>query len=137
MAARKPPISDTELDVLKVLWDRPAGTVREILDDLKPRKNWAYTTVQTLLNRMQAKGYVRCDRRGAAHVYRAALSRDQLLQQKLGDLSRSLCEGTASPLLLALVEGVRFSPEEIQRLRDLLNEMDESDTDGHDARGDA
>ncbi len=125
MAARRTPISDTELEVLKVLWDRPAGTVREILEELQPQKRWAYTTVQTLLNRLQTKGYVRSDKSGSAHIYRAAVSRDQLLQQRLNDLSRKLCEGTASPLLLALVEGVRFTPEEIDRLRKLLDQLED------------
>ena len=127
MATRRAPVSDTELEVLKVLWDRPAGTVREILEELQPHKRWAYTTLQTLLNRLQTKGYVRSDKSGAAHVYRAVVSRDQLLQQRLNDLSHKLCEGTASPLLLALVEGVRFTPQEIDRLRKLLDQLEEPD----------
>src|SRR5947208_15243716 len=99
VAKRRPTISETELDVLKVLWERPEGTVREILAALHPQKRWAYTTVQTLLSRLESKGFVRSDRSGSAHVFRAAVSREQLLQQRLNDLSERLCEGTASPLL--------------------------------------
>ena len=66
---------------------------------------WAYTTVQTLLTRLMAKGYVAADRSGPAHVYRPAVSRGELLQQRLTDLADTFCEGTASPLMLALVEG--------------------------------
>ena len=124
MATRRPTISDTELDVLKVLWERPEGTVREILAALRPQKRWAYTTVQTLLNRLEAKGFVASERGGPAHVYRATASREHLLQQGLSDLSDRLCEGTASPLLLALVEGVRFSPEEIEQFRRLLDQLE-------------
>jgi predicted transcriptional regulator len=113
------------LDVLKVLWERGDGTVRDILAAL-PRKRWAYTTVQTLLNRLEAKGFVASERGGPAHVYSAAVSREQLLQQRLNDLSERLCEGTASPLLMALVEGVRFTPEEIDRFRRLLDELEDS-----------
>lgn len=131
MATHTPAISDTELEVLKVLWDRSEGTVREILEELKPQKRWAYTTVQTLLNRLQTKGYVRSDRGGSAHVYRPAVSRDQLLQLRLNDLSRKLCEGTASPLVMALVEGVRFTPEEIDQLRKLLNQLEEPKDEPH------
>ncbi len=94
---------------------------------------WAYTTVQTLLNRLQTKGYVRSDRSGSAHVYRPAVSRDQLLQLRLNDLSRKLCEGTASPLVMALVEGVRFTPEEIDQLRKLLDQLEEP-KDGPDSK---
>lgn len=117
-------VSDTELDVLKVLWDRPEGTVREILEALQPRKSWAYTTVQTLLARLEAKGFVESERGGTAHVFRAAVSREQLLQERLSDLSERLCEGSASPLVLALVEGVRFTPEEVEQFRRLLDQLD-------------
>ncbi len=122
VAARRPSISDAELDVLKALWEQP-GTVREILAALKPRKRWAYTTLQTLLTRLESKGFVASDRGGPAHVYRAAVSREQLLQDRLSDLSRQLCKGTASPLVMALVEGVRFTPEEIEQFRRLLDEL--------------
>jgi predicted transcriptional regulator len=127
---RLSPLTDAERDVLKVLWERPAATVREVLDRLPrgPRSAGprAYTTVQTLLHRLVAKGYAAADKRGAAHVFRAAVSREQLLQQRLTDLADELCEGTASPLLLALVEGRRFSPEEIERFRRLLDDLDDS-----------
>lgn len=128
MAERRPTISDTELDVLKVLWERQSGTVREILTDLREQgKQWAYTTVQTLLHRLEEKEYVACDRGDVTHIFRAVVSRDQLLQRRLSDLSVQLCEGTASPLVLALVEGVRFTPQEIEQLRQLLDQMETSD----------
>lgn len=125
MAPRRP-ISETELDVLKALWDMRSGTVREVQAALRPLgRRWAYTTVQTLLQRLLDKGYVRCDRSGTAHVYRAAVSRDRLLQQRLTALSDELCEGSASPLVLALVEGVRFTPAEIEQFRKLLDRLEE------------
>jgi BlaI family transcriptional regulator, penicillinase repressor len=118
------PISETELAVLKVLWDLNAGTVREVQVALKPQgRKWAYTTVQTLLNRLQSKGYAASDKSGQAHVYRAAVSREQLIRRRLGDLADEFCEGTASPLVLALVEGGRFTPEEIEQFRQLLDQL--------------
>lgn len=118
-------ISETELAVLKVLWDRGTGTVREVQAVLQEQgRKWAYTTVQTLLNRLQGKGYADCEKGGPAHIYRAVVSRDQLLQNRLNALADEFCEGTASPLVLALVEGVRFSPEEIESFRKLLDQME-------------
>ena len=127
--ARRPAISETELEVLKALWEISSGTVREVQAALGPQgRRWAYTTVQTLLQRLLDKGYVRSDRSGTAHVFRAAVSREQLLQQRLSALSDQLCEGSASPLVLALVEGVRFTPEEIEQFRRLLDQL-EGDSD--------
>jgi predicted transcriptional regulator len=122
---RRPTISDTELDVLKVLWERGPATVRDVLDAL-PKRDWAYTTVQTLLTRLTKKRYVVCDRAGATHVFRAKVTRDELLKRRLNDLSTQLCEGDASPLLLALVDGARFTPDEIEQFRKLLDQLDQS-----------
>jgi BlaI family penicillinase repressor len=119
----RPPVSDTELEVLKALWVKSAATVREVLEALAPQKRWAYTTVQTLLLRLENKGYVRSHRSGVAHVFRPIVSREQLLQQNLHELAQRLCEGTASPLVMALVEGVRLTPEEVAELRRWLDEQ--------------
>ena len=119
------PISDTEKAVLKVLWDMGQGTVREVLAALNDQgHSWAYTTVQTLLTRLMAKGYVSSDRGGSAHVYQASVSRNELLQQRLTDLAETYCEGTASPLVLALVEGSEFTLEEIAQFRELLDKLE-------------
>lgn len=125
MTDRRPTISETELDVLKTLWELGRGTVREVLTALLPHgRRWAYTTVQTLLTRLETKGFVACERTGSAHLFRPLVTREQLLQQRLSALSDQLCEGTASPLVLALVEGVRFTPAEIDQFRKLLDQLD-------------
>ncbi len=121
----RPPLSETELAILKVLWDHGAGTVREV-QAIAHRKGraWAYTTVQTLLARLQRKGYVSCLKSPPAHIYQPVLSRDEILQSRLTDLAEELCGGVASPLVLALVEGKRFSAAEIEQFRKALDEME-------------
>jgi predicted transcriptional regulator len=126
VALRRPSISATELAILKVLWERGPGTVREINRVLRGQgRRWAYTTVLTLLQRLEAKGYVASDKAGVAHVFRAMVSRDRLLRQRLRDLANQLCEGTPGPLVLALVEGHRFSETEIEQFRRLLDQLEE------------
>jgi predicted transcriptional regulator len=113
------------LAVLKALWEDGPGTVRDVQERLnRLGRAPGYTTVQTHLARLEAKGYVACERGGGAHVFRAAVSRDQLLQRRLTDLADQLCEGTASPLLLALVEGGKFTPEDIDQFRKLLDQLE-------------
>lgn len=119
------PVGGAELEVLKVLWEHGPGTVREVNARLTQQgRSWAYTTVQTMLQRLEAKGYVRTDKGGSAHVFAAVVSRDRLLSRRLRDLADQFCDGTASPLVLALVEGTRFTPEEIQQLRQLLDQLE-------------
>jgi predicted transcriptional regulator len=114
------------LAILKAIWENGPGTVREINRVLRGQgRRWAYTTVLTLLQRLEAKGFVASDKGGVAHVFRAAVSRDSLLRQRLKDLANQLCEGTPGPLVLALVEGHRFSEAEIEQFRRLLEQLED------------
>jgi BlaI family penicillinase repressor len=116
-------LSVAEREVLKVLWDQGTGTVRQINEVLESRgRRWAYTTVATLLQRLVVKRYVASDSRAVPHVYRAVVSRDELLECRLRDAAEELCDGRAAPLVLALVQGNRFSADEVARLRRLLDE---------------
>jgi predicted transcriptional regulator len=117
-------ISDAELAVLKVLWKHGAGSVRQIRARLRGRKRpWAYNTVLTLLSRLREKGYAASERQGQAHVFRPAVSREALLRLRLRQLAEEVCDGTASPLVHALVQGERFSEEEIAYFRRMLDEL--------------
>jgi predicted transcriptional regulator len=118
----RPGLSDAEREVLKALWDHGPGTIREINDVLERRgRHWAYTTVATLLQRLGVKRYVASDSSAVPHVYRALVTRDELLECRLKDAAEELCDGRAAPLVLALVQGNRFSAEELVRLRRLLD----------------
>jgi BlaI family penicillinase repressor len=124
VASKRPDISETELEVLRVLWEHGPGTVRDLDQILRrQRRRWAYTTVLTLLQRLQVKGYVTTDKSELAHVFRAAVTRDDLIKQRLGVLADELCEGIASPLVHALVSGSQFSPDEIEQLRRLVDDV--------------
>ena len=119
----RPGLSDAERDVLKVLWDQGAGTVREINSVLKQKgRHWAYTTVATLLQRLTAKQYVASDPSAVPHVYRAVVTRDELLEIRLKDAANEFCDGHAAPLVLAPMRGSRFSNSELARLRQILDE---------------
>jgi len=116
-------LSTAEREVLKALWELGTGTVRQVNTLLNDwGKRWAYTTVLTLLQRLQAKGYVVSDSSGVAHVFSPTMSRDEMLERRLKDTADELCGGSAAPLVLALVSGNRFTPEEIARFRRLLDE---------------
>jgi BlaI family penicillinase repressor len=125
MAAHHRLVTDTELEVLKVLWERGEATVRDVLDDLaEGGREYAYTTAQTLLNRLQEKGCVASEKSGRAFVFRPVFSRDELLGGSLHDLASRVCDGKALPLLLNLVQSSKFSRRELRRFRDLLDELD-------------
>jgi BlaI family transcriptional regulator, penicillinase repressor len=123
-------VSDAELEVLKVLWQRGPAMAREVEQDLKRmRKRWAYTTILTLLGRLRGKGYVTQAKHamGAAHVFAAAVTREQLLGRSLTELADRVCDGTASPLVQALVSSKRLKQADIASLRRMLEELEEKE----------
>jgi len=134
MPRDRAPVSDAELEVLKVLWasgpPRRAGgvTVRDVVAALrKQRRRLAYNTVLTLLSRLRDKGYVAADRRDTAHLFRPVVSREELIGSSLAAIADRICDGTASPLVQALVRGQRFTTAEIAQLRKLLSELSPKD----------
>jgi BlaI family transcriptional regulator, penicillinase repressor len=121
--ADRPAMSVSEREVLKVLWDHGPRTVREINEILAQQgRQWAYTTVATLLGRLVVKKFAAGDPSAVPRVYRAVVSRDQLLDRRLKDAAEEFCDGRAAPLVLALVQGNQFSADEVARLRRLLDE---------------
>lgn len=126
-----PQLSDGELELLKLLWEHGDSTVRAMHAHADAvGLGWAYTTVQTMLARMEEKGYVAVDRGGFAHVFSAKVSRDSLLGQQLRGLMNKLCDGSAAPLLARLVGRESFSSEEIATFRKLLDEAERRSDEG-------
>ena len=118
-------VTDAELAVLQVLWDRPAANIRQLTDVLYPGGTAAqYATVQKLLERLEAKGCVRRDRACWPHVFAATADRDALIGLRLRAMAEKLCNGSLTPLLTHLVETERLGPEEREALRSRLDELE-------------
>jgi BlaI family transcriptional regulator, penicillinase repressor len=126
MTRRRDELSEAEQEVLKTLWELGAGTVREVHEALErqgPRR--AYTTVLTFLCRLETKRYAASNKTGLAHIFRPTVSREALLKQRLTRLVDDVCEGTATPLVQALVKGGHFSSADITRFRQLLDDLEQ------------
>lgn len=117
--------SETELAVLKCLWSDGPGTVRAIESALRAAgREWAYTTVATLLARLEKKGLVASERAGVKKVFRPIVSRDALLGKRLRALSEELGDGRPVALVNALIRGNDLTDREVSDLRRLLDEAE-------------
>lgn len=126
MARGRGELSEAEQEVLKTLWDLGSATVREVHEQLERQgRGRAYTTVLTFLGRLEAKGYAESDKKGLAHVFRPLVSRQALLTQRLARLVDEVCEGTAAPVVQALVQGQHLSRDDIAQLRRLLDDLEQ------------
>jgi predicted transcriptional regulator len=118
-------VTDAELAVLQVLWDRGPATIRLLADVLYPDGDDAhYATVQKLLERLENKGHVERDRSAHAHRFLARTDRDTLVGHRLRVMAEKLCGGLMAPLLTHLVRAEALSTRERQELRDLIDKLD-------------
>lgn len=125
MPPRSYELGSAELEVLKVLWERGPSTVRDVLERLHARnRRVAYTTVLTVLTRLDQKGMVASDRSEHAYVYRAKVSREKLTLARVRAMVRDLYDGAAAPLVLQLMQNERLSAGEIAELRKMIDELD-------------
>jgi predicted transcriptional regulator len=124
MARKRQDVTDTELAVLEVLWERGPVTRRQIADVLYPGGGAApYTTVQKLLERLEAKGHVARHSAGETLLFSAAIGRDELISRRLRDVAEKLCGGSLTPLLMNLVRSGPLTPRDLQELQELLRKL--------------
>ena len=116
-------VTETELAMLQVLWDRGEATRRQVADSLYPGGGDShYATVQKLLERLEKKGFVVHDRREGVLVFRANVNRDEFLRRRFQGLADDLTGGAVAPLLMTLVRSQSFSSDEVDALYALLRE---------------
>jgi BlaI family transcriptional regulator, penicillinase repressor len=124
MARTPQDVTDAELAVLQVLWDRGPASRRQIADVLYPEGGPAhYTTVQKLLERLEGKGYVASDRGQSVVTFAATVGREELISRRLLDVADKLCGGSLTPLLMNLVRAKPLSNRELQELQAALDEL--------------
>lgn len=123
-ARRKPEPSGGEWLVLNCLWRRGGASTRELLGDLRGSKRWAYSTLKTVLARMEAKGLVRSEPRGRETWYEAAVAQDSARASALSSLIDRVFDGAAGPLLAHLIDAERLSAADRKTLERWRAELD-------------
>ncbi len=120
-------LGSTEQEVLQALWSVRQGTVRQVLNEMHARgRNLAYTTVQTMLTRLEQKGFVESDKSGMAYIYRAAVDREEVMRSRVRSVVEQFFDGAAAPLVLQLIQTEKFSADEISELHKLIDKLDSS-----------
>jgi predicted transcriptional regulator len=112
-------LTQRELDIMSVLWDRGEATVTEVRDKIDP--DLAYTSVSSMIRTLELKGYVSHRRgEGKTHIYFPVIEREKAGESALGRVLDKIYGGSPIKMLAHLVEQNRFSEKELARMRDLL-----------------
>lgn len=115
--------TESELEILQVLWKRGSATVREVHEELSAYKDSGYTTTLKLMQIMFEKGLVKRDDSNKTHIYTPCVSKEKTQQQLVGKMVDSLFSGSASELVMQALGSHQPSKEEIEEIQKLLNDL--------------
>jgi len=119
-----PPLSQAQLEIMNVVWDRGDVTVSDVWRALSVHRKVARNTVLTMLARLEEKGWLRRDAEGHAHRYRAAVPREATLGTMIEQLVETAFGGSAESLMMALLHGRGISKEEAETIREMIDQAE-------------
>ena len=123
MARKKTPtLTEAELRLMAAVWELGEATVNDVMAALPKGNRLAYNTVLTTMRILEQKGYLRRVKVGRAHVYRPVVSCNQARRQVVRHMVRSFFNGSPELLLLNILENENLSPEELGRLKQMIEE---------------
>lgn len=117
-------LTDAEWSVMQVLWNGKKFSLGEVVDAMKPVTGWSRNTVHTYLTRMENKGLVMINRTAEPHSYAATISREDCARQERRALLNKVYGGATGDLIAAFLKESSITPQERERLRKLLDDME-------------
>jgi BlaI family penicillinase repressor len=124
---RKPSstLTPQELAIMKVVWRLDRATVRGVYEALRKTRSIAYTTVMTMMNVLEDKGYLEKTSNGRAHVYTPTRPRHQVVGAMVRDFVDRVFDGASSSLLLHLAKDSKLTGRQRKAVQKIIEEMDE------------
>lgn len=120
-------LTEQELEIMKVIWERPSVTVRDVYEALRERKTVAYTTVMTMMNILETKGHLVKRPEGRAYVYEPSQAQTQVISGMVQDFVDRVFDGSAQPLVLSLLREKKLSREDLDEISRLIEETPEEE----------
>jgi predicted transcriptional regulator len=118
--SRSATLTEAELRIMNVLWEKGSATVHEVLEALPPQPALAYNSVLTIVRILEKKGYVKHVKDKRAHVYTPSIDRKDASRFEVHHLVSRFFGNSDELLVLNILEGKSIDPEELERLRQLL-----------------
>ncbi len=115
--------TESELEILQVLWNKESATVRTVHEVLSKTKDSGYTTTLKLLQIMFEKGLVTRDDSSKTHIYQPAVSREKTQKQFVNRMIDTLFAGSSTNLVLQALGGHAASEEELEKIQSLINDL--------------
>ncbi|HUR11896.1 MAG TPA: BlaI/MecI/CopY family transcriptional regulator [Flavitalea sp.] len=115
--------TESELEILQVLWQKGSASVRDVHEELLKTKDAGYTTTLKLMQIMNEKGLVKRDDSIKTHIYQAAVSREKTQKHLLGKMINSLFGGSTTQLVMQALGNHQASADELEEIQKLINNL--------------
>lgn len=116
-------LTGQELEIMKVVWSLESATVRQVYETLLKKRHIAYTTVMTMMNILEQKGFLRKSQEDRAYVYSPAQPQKQVVGSLVRDFLNRVFNGSAEPLLLHLVEDRKLTERDLDDIRQMIRKQ--------------
>jgi len=123
-------LTEAELRVMKVLWEKGSGTVQQVLDSITEKPALAYNSILTTIRILERKGYLRHSKDGRAHVYAPVVRQEEASRSEIRHLVTRFFKDSHQDLVLNLLQDQGIEPEELVRLRGMLDQRSKQDRSG-------
>lgn len=117
MKTPKPTLTGQELEIMKVIWQLETATVRQVYEKMLENRRIAYTTVMTMMNILEQKGYLKKRQDDRAYVYRPSQPQQQVIRSMVREFVNRVFNGSAEPLLVHLVEDQHLTAADLEEIR--------------------
>ena len=118
-------LTEAELRVMNVLWERGTGTVQQVLDSISQKPALAYNSVLTTIRILERKGYLKHIKDGRAHVYAPVVRQQEATRSEIRHLVSRFFKNSHEDLVLNILEDQGIEPEELNRLRKMLDRSEQ------------
>ncbi|KAA5536404.1 BlaI/MecI/CopY family transcriptional regulator [Taibaiella lutea] len=115
--------TDSEMEILNILWDKGTATVRDIHEVLEKQKPSGYTTTLKLMQIMFEKGMLTREAQGKMHVYSAVIKREKAREQVVQKMIDTMFSGSASQLVMQALGNHTSSPKELEEIKAYLDKL--------------
>jgi BlaI family penicillinase repressor len=123
MSIKQTKPTESELEILRVLWERSEATVRDVHEELSKTKDAGYTTTLKLMQIMHEKGMVKRDESSKTHKYTPLISREKTQKQFVGKMIDTLFQGSSSQLVMQALGNHKASKEELDEIQKLIDNL--------------
>lgn len=127
---KKYELTEAEWSILEIVWDKGHCTAPDVQESLEERTGWAYSTVKTMMDRMAAKGLLETERIRKMILFRPGIKRVQAQRAELTRTVKRAFQGAFSPMVEFLLDDHNFSKEELDHMKELLEQKSAKKTRG-------